>query len=621
MRSTTTSWRLRSSPGVPVTCTRKRSSLRIGARVASHSSRRIAIAGLALTTLIALFALVQRSNAREDARDARARQFDAVAVSLLPTDPEVSLLLARDSADLSPTATAEEVLRQTLGASRVRTVVDVGRPLLGAAAPPGRIVSAAADGSVIVKASGSTRTVATGTVAVDVSIATGGDVLLTGSDGRLRLVSGGSVRLVPSIQGALGADVSDDASLALVRAAGATAQLVDVASGETRIARRPRLSCDRRSHQRRGRLLATGGVDRVVRIWRASDGKLLTVLEGHVGQITAIAFSRRGTLIATASTDGVGRVWRVGSGEPVTVLSGHGNFLTDVAFSPDGTQVVTASRDRTARTWKAETGAALAVFTGDTEEVDICPLHRSRPGCGDREPRRHGEDMGCRRPAGSAPRRGSRCPGHQPRLRRRRNGARGNRRASPLPNRPAGRARPASSASRRRPTRSSTGPGDDAPSSTETQPRSRSRTDRRSGSRATAPGSPRSRSPTTGSASSPRAPITIRGSGIRRAASCSRFCAVTSRSSPARASARTAAGSSPPAPVRPASGALRAAASSSSCRGTRGSFCPSHSPLTDGALRPAARTAPYVPIDVTSAGASKSSSHSPTSVSRRPGVS
>ena len=346
------------------------------ALVAAHRRTRrvalvaaIAIAGLALTTLVAMFALVQRSNAREDARAAKARQLDAVAVSLLPADPEVSLLLARESADLSPTSTAQEVLRQTLEASRVRTVVDVGRPLLGAAAPPGRIVSAAADGSVIVKASGSTRTVVTGTAAVDVSITTRGDVLLTGSDGRLRLVSSGSVRLVPAIEGALGADVSDDGSLALVRTADSSARLVDLGSGKTRITVDHGSRVTAGALSAGGRLLATGGVDRVVRIWRASDGKLLTVLEGHVGQITAIAFSRRGTLIATASTDGVGRVWRVGSGEPVTVLSGHGNFLTDVAFSPDGTQVVTASRDRTARTWKAETGAALATFTGDTEEV------------------------------------------------------------------------------------------------------------------------------------------------------------------------------------------------------------------------------------------------------------
>ena len=64
--------------------------------------------------LVAVFALVQRSNARADARTAHARELDAAAVSLLPTDPELGLLLARDSAVLSPTPTAEEVLRSAL---------------------------------------------------------------------------------------------------------------------------------------------------------------------------------------------------------------------------------------------------------------------------------------------------------------------------------------------------------------------------------------------------------------------------------------------------------------------------------------------------------------------------
>ncbi len=331
----------------------------------------VAIVGLALTALIAVFALVQRGNARSDARDARARQLDAVAVSLLPTDPELSLLLARDSAELSPTPTAEDVLRQTLVASRVRTVVEVGQQLLAAAAPQGRIVTALIDGSVLVTGGGSSHSVKTGVRAVDASITTGGDVLLTGTDGRLRLVSGGSARLVPLIEGARGADVSDGAEVALVRMSDSTVRLVDLGSGETRLtvdhgAGATACVC---ALSAGGRLLATGGVDRIVRIWRASDGKLQRALKGHVGPITAIAFSRRGTLVATASTDGVGRVWRAGTGEPVTVLSGHGNPLTDVSFSPDGTQVVTASKDRTARTWKAETGAALATFAGDTEAV------------------------------------------------------------------------------------------------------------------------------------------------------------------------------------------------------------------------------------------------------------
>ncbi len=326
----------------------------------------VAVAAMAAGTV---FALTQRSDARRQAQLAHARELDATALSQLPVDPELGLLLARDSGELSPTPTAEDVLRQALVASRVRAVTEVGRPLLAAAALQAHIVIAAADGSVLVTGAGSSRSVKTGVRAVDASIAAGGDVLLTGSDGRLRLVSGEGTRLVPLIEGARGADISNDAKIALVRRSDSTVRLVDLASGATRLTVDHGAPATASALSAGGKLLATGGVDRIVRIWRAADGKLQRVLKGHVGPITAIAFSRRGTLVATASTDGIGRVWRVGSGEPVTVLSGHANLLTDIAFSPDGTQVVTASSDRTARTWKAETGAALATFAGDTEAV------------------------------------------------------------------------------------------------------------------------------------------------------------------------------------------------------------------------------------------------------------
>ena len=346
------------------------------ALVAAHRrSRRLAlvaaaaVAGLVITALISVFALVQRSNARTDARDAHARELDAVAVSLLPIDPELGLLLARDSAVLSPMPTAEEVLRQALGASRVRSVVEVGKPLLAAAAIEGDVVTAATDGSMLVTGDGSKRVVATGEPAVDASISAGGDVLLTGRDGRLRLVSDGVTRLVPGIAGARGAVVSVDATLAAVRSAGSTVRLVDLGTGEVRQEVDHGAPTTAVALSVAGRLLATGGVDRIVRVWRASTGSLLMTLKGHVGPITAISFSARGTLLATASTDGIGRVWRAAGGEPVSVLSGHANYLTDIAFSPDGTQVATASLDRTARTWKAETGAALATFAGDTEAV------------------------------------------------------------------------------------------------------------------------------------------------------------------------------------------------------------------------------------------------------------
>ena len=107
---------------------------------------------------------------------------------------------------LSPTTTAEDVLRQALTSSRIRAVVDVGKPLLAAAAVGADIVAAATDGSVLVIGHGTRQSVATGHAARDASISAAGDVLLTGGDGRLRLVSGNTTRLVPRVRKARGAE-------------------------------------------------------------------------------------------------------------------------------------------------------------------------------------------------------------------------------------------------------------------------------------------------------------------------------------------------------------------------------------------------------------------------------
>jgi WD40 repeat protein len=335
-----------------------------------------ALAGLVVTALIAVFALVQRSNAQADARAAHARELDAAAASVTPTDPELGLMLARRSAVLSPTQTAEEALRQALIASRLRGVIHVGEPLLAAADVDDATVTAASDGSVLVAVHGSRRVVNTEQEAKSASISAAGDVLLTGRDGRLRLVSGRSMRLVPGVSGARGAEISRGGRVAAVRFEGnrgltsPKVRLVDLASG--RVIEEVDNGSPATAAAVTGgvTLLATGGSgSHGVRLWTIPGGRLLRTFAVPNGTIKAIAFSTRGTLIATGATDGEGRVWRLSSGTPVSVLSGHTNYLTDIAFSPDGTQIVTASLDRTARTWRTQTGGSLAICAGGSEAV------------------------------------------------------------------------------------------------------------------------------------------------------------------------------------------------------------------------------------------------------------
>src|SRR2546421_21759 len=45
--------------------------------------------------------------------------------------------------------------------------------------------------------------------------------------------------------------------------------------------------------------LATGGADKLIRLWDAAGGKILATLEGHGDAISSLAFSRDGRLLVS----------------------------------------------------------------------------------------------------------------------------------------------------------------------------------------------------------------------------------------------------------------------------------------------------------------------------------
>jgi WD40 repeat protein len=100
----------------------------------------------------------------------------------------------------------------------------------------------------------------------------------------------------------------------------------------------------------------------IVRIWDAAAHRVLSVLRGHSGDVTCVAFDSQGRLVATSSDDRTVRVWEARTGIAVAVLREHHDFVNAVAFSGDGTIIATGGFDNAALIYCCE-------VCGDTTQL------------------------------------------------------------------------------------------------------------------------------------------------------------------------------------------------------------------------------------------------------------
>jgi WD40 repeat protein len=106
---------------------------------------------------------------------------------------------------------------------------------------------------------------------------------------------------------------------------------------------------------------AMGGGDGVVRLLDAETEQETARLFGHIRGVTAVAFSPDGALLASGSLDRTIRLWEVDAlaDQPaLRVLTGHSAGVTAVAFSADGRRLATGAFDGTILIWPLDEAAA-----------------------------------------------------------------------------------------------------------------------------------------------------------------------------------------------------------------------------------------------------------------------
>jgi WD40 repeat protein/predicted Ser/Thr protein kinase len=135
--------------------------------------------------------------------------------------------------------------------------------------------------------------------------------------------------------------------------------------------------CERRPGQlfglafsRDGRLLASGGDDRVAYVWDAATGRQLAECRGHKSKVLSVAFRGDGSRLLTASHDGTVRQWDVRTEREVEPpYDRHTAEVFAAVYSPDGERVASAGFDRTVRLWRASDPQDQAVLRGHSGTI------------------------------------------------------------------------------------------------------------------------------------------------------------------------------------------------------------------------------------------------------------
>ncbi|GAB1300450.1 Chromatin assembly factor 1 subunit B [Apodemus speciosus] len=116
-----------------------------------------------------------------------------------------------------------------------------------------------------------------------------------------------------------------------------------------------------------GEILASGGDDAVILLWKMNDSKepeqtafqdedeaqlnkenwtVVKTLRGHLEDVYDICWATDGNLMASASVDNTVIIWDVNKGQKISIFNEHKSYVQGVTWDPLGQYIATLSCDR-----------------------------------------------------------------------------------------------------------------------------------------------------------------------------------------------------------------------------------------------------------------------------------
>ena len=97
--------------------------------------------------------------------------------------------------------------------------------------------------------------------------------------------------------------------------------------------------------------IATGSLDKTVRIWSVRSGQCLRTIKDHADAVFGVAYSPDGKMFASGSADRSVKVYALPDYKQLGVLNAHQDGVTRIAFHPNSKLLASASADKTIRVW------------------------------------------------------------------------------------------------------------------------------------------------------------------------------------------------------------------------------------------------------------------------------
>ena len=150
-----------------------------------------------------------------------------------------------------------------------------------------------------------------------------------------------------------------------------TVKLVDAATGKSRLtfSGMDRTCWPWPSHPTASRSFPAG-FEPGLHWWNPQTGERTKKQNGHDVAVHELSFGKSGKLLASAGGDKTVRLWNGSSGEPIRTLLA-GSMVYAVALRPDGVQVAAGCADGLVRVWDAVDARLLLTLTQLPAEGDV----------------------------------------------------------------------------------------------------------------------------------------------------------------------------------------------------------------------------------------------------------